>query len=68
MDKIVRPAYKSVMQELEYVPLDQKIKIKGRIFAPDPLMISIIMIRNRSDDNGYDLFNGFHRDFPCQVT
>ena len=24
MDKIIRPAYKSVMQELEYVPLDQR--------------------------------------------
>ena len=24
MDKIIRPAYKSVMQELEYVPLNQR--------------------------------------------
>ena len=24
MDKIIRPAYKSVMPELEYVPLDQR--------------------------------------------
>ena len=24
MDKIIRPAYKSVMQEMEYVPLDQR--------------------------------------------
>ena len=24
MDKIIRPAYKSVMQDLEYVPLDQR--------------------------------------------